>query len=76
MTASEKIKGLNGAIAEIADQQAVAERSKVTGSHGNAPRSIEECSVLKAQKQVAEAIKNIDVSQPGPCASSLEPGAR
>ncbi len=64
VTASERIKGLNGAIAEIADEQPVAERSKVTGSHRNAPRSIEVCSMPKAQKQVAEAIKNIDVSQP------------
>lgn len=59
----EKIKRVNGSIAEIAYEQAVAVGSKVTGRHGNTPRGIEIRPVLNAQKQIPERVKNVDEAQ-------------
>src|ERR1700758_1667294 len=63
--AAHGVEDVNHPIAKIADQQAMAECAEVARRHGNAPGSIHEGAVLKAQKESSPSIEHPYVAKTG-----------
>src|SRR5277367_3167975 len=64
MLSTHGIEDVDCPIAEVPDQQAVAEDSEIRGRLGNAPRSIQIAPMLQAKQQVAYRVEYINIAKP------------
>ena len=65
-----RVVGVDGAVAEVADEEVAAEAAEAGGGDGQAPRRVELAVTDQMLLQHAVAAEHVDEAVPGPEAST------
>ena len=61
---------IDATVTEIADQQGITERAKISGGEGQAPGRVEPAMQNKALEQISAGVEDVDKAMAGPDTSS------